>query len=160
MSPEQVRGETLDARTDLFSFGVVLYEMVTGIQPFRGETTGLISEAILNRAPVAPVRLNPDLSPKLEEIVNKSLEKDKKLRYQSAADIHTDLQRLKRDSDSAQVRRRGSVEATSKPLKNPAIGGALCRDRILVVALAVGGWLFFSRKAHALTDRDTSLWLI
>ena len=101
--------KTLDTRTDLFSFGVVLYEMVTGIQPFRGETTGLISEAILNRAPVAPVRLNPDLSQKLEDVINKSLEKDKKLRYQSAAEIHTDLQRLKRDCPSLSNRRRGSV---------------------------------------------------
>src|SRR5580693_1773909 len=103
MSPEQVRGEGLDARTDLFSFGVVLYEMVTGVLPFRGETSGAVAEAILNRSPVAPVRLNPDLSPKLEEIVNKALEKDRKLRYQDAADIRTDWQRLKRDSDSGRA---------------------------------------------------------
>src|SRR5579863_3975196 len=101
MSPEQVRGEELDARTDLFSFGAVLYEMVTGIMPFRGETSGLIAEAILNRRPVEPVRLNPDIPAKLEEIINKALEKDRKLRYQNAADIRTDLQRLKRDSDSS-----------------------------------------------------------
>ena len=103
MSPEQVRGEELDARTDLFSFGVVLYEMITGVLPFRGETTGVIAEAILNRTPVAPVRLNPGLSPKLEEIVNKALEKDRKLRCQTAAEIRTDLQRLKRDSDSGRT---------------------------------------------------------
>ena len=99
MSPEQVRGEELDARTDLFSLGAVLYEMVTGVAPFRGEASGVIAEAILNRTPVAPVRLNPDVAPKLEEVINKALEKDKKLRYQNAADIRADLQRLKRDSD-------------------------------------------------------------
>ena len=101
MSPEQVRGEELDARTDLFSFGVVLYEMVTGVLPFRGETCGLIAEAILNRRPVAPVRLNPDLPEKLEEVINKALEKDRSCATRAPPKSATDLQRLKRDSDSS-----------------------------------------------------------
>jgi eukaryotic-like serine/threonine-protein kinase len=156
MSPEQVRGEELDARTDLFSFGVVLYEMVTGVLPFRGETSGVIAEAILNRTPVAPARLNPDLSAKLEEIINKALEKDRKLRYQNAADIRADLQRLKRDSDS------GGATAVTAPLESrlsakstrfPWI--AVTVATIFVIGLTVGGWLFFSRKTHALTNRDT-----
>jgi serine/threonine protein kinase/tetratricopeptide (TPR) repeat protein len=157
MSPEQVRGEDLDVRTDLFSFGLVLYEMATGRPAFPGNTSGVITEAILNRAPAPVARLNPELPLKLEEIINKALEKDRKLRYQHASDIHTDLQRLRRDSNSARV----SAIASATAGENHG-GGArrAIRWKVLVPAgiallmLSAGSYYYFHRTPR-LTEKDT-----
>ncbi len=128
MSPEQVRCAEMDARTDLFSFGVVLYEMATGVLPFRGESAAVIADAILNRTPVAPVRLNPDVPQKLEEIINKALEKDRRLRYQSAADIRTDLQRLRRDSAPVPWARFDATRCVEASRQIASMGPDLCRS--------------------------------
>ena len=151
MSPEQVRAKELDARTDLFSFGTVLYEMATGTLAFRGESTGVIFEVILNRAPVPPSRLNPDLPAELESIINKCLEKDRTLRYQHASEIRTDLQRLKRDTDS------GRMTTSARPGAATALGLSwklILPAAVAVVALSVGAYFYFHR-APKLTDKDT-----
>jgi len=151
MSPEQIRAKELDARTDLFSFGAVLYEMATGALPFRGESTGVIFNEILERPPIPAVRLNPDLPAELERIINKCLEKDRNLRYQNAADIRTDLHRLRRDAESGRATAQTTAIRPRFRSKNWAMAGI----GVLVIGLIAGAWLFHSRETHVLTERDT-----
>ncbi|HXM20446.1 MAG TPA: protein kinase [Terriglobales bacterium] len=158
MSPEQIRAKELDARTDLFSFGTVLYEMATGSLPFRGETTGVLFDAILNWAPVPPARINPETPPKLEEIINKALEKDRTLRYQSAAEMRADLQRLKRDSESGRTFTpdSGPTAVTPAPAGRFANIWKMAALLVLAVIVAIGAWLYYrSNQAKPLTDKDT-----
>jgi tetratricopeptide (TPR) repeat protein/predicted Ser/Thr protein kinase len=176
MSPEQARGKELDGRTDIFSFGLVLYEMATGKQTFTGNSSAEIFDAILNRTPVAPVRLNPAVPPKLEDIITRALEKDPNLRYQHASDMRSELQRLKRDMESgrsaSEAAEPASPEQTFLPAaaspgsKSGAVSAApvkthrakwpvLIAATLVVVVAAVFSWLYFTRHAQALTDKDT-----
>ena len=152
MSPEQARGEALDARTDLFSFGVVLYEMATGKLPFSGNTSATIFHAILGQAPIPPTRLNPQLPPELERIIHKALEKDRDVRYQHASDMRADLKRLKRDTDSSRpVVGAPIAEASTKPWWRGGLTLGIA-SVVVIVLLAGAGWFYRSRMSGESID--------
>jgi serine/threonine protein kinase/Tfp pilus assembly protein PilF len=157
MSPEQALGQELDARTDLFSFGVVLYEMATSKPAFSGPTSAAIFDAILNRAPTSPLRLNPECPAELERIINRALEKNGELRYQHASDMRAELQRLKRDTESGRASASSQARAAQVPVAGRKLWKVLVPAALLLVAAAIGGTLYFrSRQAMArLTEKDT-----
>ena len=153
MSPEQVKTRELDARTDLFSFGAVLYEMATGKMPFPGESSGEICGAILRDEPPSPSQVNPQVSPGLEAVIRRALEKDRNLRFQHASDLRAELQRLKRDSES----KPGSAESMAPQASAPR-GRKVWKIAVpvLLVAMVVAGWLYYrSHRAKPLTDKDS-----
>jgi len=149
MSPEQARGEALDTRTDLFSFGAVLYEMATGGMPFKGNTSAVVFDSILNRPPMAPLRLNPELSPELERIITKALEKDRDLRYQTASELRADLKRLKRDSDSARIS-TAQLPAVASKRKHTWMYAVAA----LLLVAAIGTSFYFWRQPVAVSSAD------